>query len=173
MKRQETMDVEKAIEQLEVSLDLLRKKGDQASSQALELAISALKKQKWVFCIYALPRVINKYSDCEYFIKKTDGTIEPVGIFTIYESDTVLVTDGGDVYTAIYYRYVRENLEVEQGWKDNIADSCNLLENIVAWMPCPKRIAAADLLNEVADNIHVDVSTNRIRLKEDSNSELL
>ena len=94
---------------------------------------------KWIPCSERLPQTTWQFSDCESF-KLIDNEVVPVGAYSCYESDPVLVCGSYEgksgIFTAIYDEWKHEDGAVETGWRDNAEADAEYM--VIAWMPLPK-----------------------------------
>ena len=94
---------------------------------------------KWIPGSERLPQTTWQFSDCESF-KLIDNEVVPVGVYSCYESDPVLVCGSYDgksgIFTAIYDEWKHEDGAVETGWRDNVESEAEYM--VIAWMPLPK-----------------------------------
>ena len=96
---------------------------------------------KWISVNKDLPKVEARFSDAEWFRQNDDGIYEPVGVYTCYESEPVLVSgtyNGRKCITSAVYLVWKfeDGRPDEMAWHESLEDACDF-DNVKKWMPLP------------------------------------
>ena len=98
-------------------------------------------KRRWIPVTERLPEVEEGFTDCESFEEDKDGEYYPIGVYTCWESEPVLIfacIDGTkERYTARYEEWrFADGRPKECGWIDVSGDV--ELSFVTHWMPLPE-----------------------------------